>query len=255
MRAAQCGLAIALLLGTIGTGRACDRATYVVAIDPGHTRKSPGAISAHGLPEVQFNERLAREVKDALKRAGFGQTFLTNLDQGETTLLQRAERANDRNAKLFISIHHDSAQPQLLSTWQYGGQPRQYTDTIAGYSLFVSDHNPQAAQSLRFAHLLGARLRGRCLVPSLHHADKLPGEGRELLDQHLGIYRFDDLVVLHATNMPAVLFEAGVIVNRKEESLLRSPGYRNKLVDAVAGAVADFCADATAPRTPAGKCP
>ena len=43
---------------------------------------------------------------------------------------------------------------------------------------------------------VGARLRDACLVPTLHHAEKIPGESRELLDAQLGIYRFDDLAAL-----------------------------------------------------------
>jgi hypothetical protein len=90
-------------------------------------------------------------------------------------------------------------------------------------------------------------LRNVCLTPSLHHAEKIPGESREPLDEKLGIYRFDDLVVLKSARMPAVLFEAGVIVNRNEELLLRSATHQKKLASALAGAVADFC-DGRAPQ-------
>lgn len=36
-------------------------------------------------------------------------------------------------------------------------------------------------------------------MPSLHHAEPIHGENRELLDTTLGIYRFDDLTVLKKT--------------------------------------------------------
>jgi len=41
--------------------------------------------------------------------------------------------------------------------------------------------------------------------------------------------------------MPAVLVEAGVIVNRNEELLLRSADHQKKLASALVGAVVDFC--------------
>jgi N-acetylmuramoyl-L-alanine amidase len=241
MRAALRGMVLGLVLAAGSAARACDRAAFAIAIDPGHTRASPGAISARGVPEAEFNEVLAQRVMTKLEKEGFATAFLTHHNQASISLLDRALRAGERNAQLFVSIHHDSAQPQLLSTWTYRGRQRPYSEDIAGYSLFVSDSNGDAAGSLRFAQLLGSHLRGSCLTPTLHHAEKIPGESRELLDEKLGIYRFDDLVVLKSARMPAVLFEAGVIVNRDEELLLRSATHQKKLASALAGAVVDFC--------------
>jgi hypothetical protein len=51
-----------------------------------------------------------------------------------------------------------------------------------------------------------------------HHAEPIKGENRELVNPELGIYRFDDLIVLKSAAMPAALLECGVIVNRSEES-------------------------------------
>jgi len=234
-------LALGLVLAAGSAARACDRAAFAIAIDPGHTRASPGATSARGVPEAQFNEVLARRVLTQLKREGFSKAFLTNRNQAAISLLDRVRRAEERNAQLFVSIHHDSAQPQLLSTWTYHDRKRSYTVDITGHSLFVSHNNGDAAGSLRFAQLLGSRLLGKCLTPTPHHAEMISGERREFLDEKLGIYRFDDLVVLKAARMPAVLFEAGVIVNRNEELLLRSADHQKKLASALVGAVVDFC--------------
>jgi len=46
---------------------------------------------------------------------------------------------------------------------------------------------------------------------------------RQLLDAQAGVYRYDQLIVLKETRMPAVLLEAGSIVNRTEELLLATP--------------------------------
>ena len=126
---------------------------------------------------------------------------------------------------------------------------RSYTDDFKGHSIFVSQQNGDAAGSLRFAQLLGDRLRNRCFAPTLHHAEKIAGEGRELLDMERGIYRFDDLVVLRSTRMPAVLFEAGLIVNRHEETRLRSARHQKRMVAAIADAIVDFCGGAAPPES------
>jgi N-acetylmuramoyl-L-alanine amidase len=71
---------------------------------------------------------------------------------------------------------------------------------------------------------------------------------RELVDADAGIYRFDQLVVLKVTRMPAVLLEAGSIINRQEELELGTPERRSKASTAIVSAVEDFCAARTSPR-------
>jgi hypothetical protein len=51
-----------------------------------------------------------------------------------------------------------------------------------------------------------------------------------------------NLAVLYESHMPAVLLEAGMIVNRAEEQVLSSPARRATVAKAVAGAVERFCA-------------
>jgi len=247
------GLAGVLVWGAAVAG-ACERTGFVVAVDPGHTAAQPGAISARGVPEVQFNDRLGARIVAALRDAGFVRSFLTRRGDGPVTLQQRAQIANARGAQLLLSVHHDSAQPHKLQTWVYRGQPRSYTDQISGFSLFVSARNAEPARSEAFARLLGARLLAACRQPTLHHAEPIAGEGRELLDARIGLYRFDDLAVLRLAQMPAVLFEAGVIVHRDEERRLRSKAQQRRIAAAVAAAVADFCAERPAAAGPAPAC-
>jgi N-acetylmuramoyl-L-alanine amidase len=230
---------------------ACDSAGFAIAIDPGHTRASPGATSARGVPEVQFNAQLAEVVLRELRRAGFAQSFLTVEDQAPVTLPERPARAEAQHARLFLSLHHDAVQPQYLSDWVYEGRSQRYSDRFSGYSLFVSARNADEARSLRMAQLLGAEFRRRTLVPTLHHAEPIAGENRPLLDPALGIYRFDDLVVLKRAAMPAVLIEAGLIVNRADELQLDSASFRQTLAEAITAAARQFCDEA--PDAPPGS--
>ena len=61
------------------------------------------------------------------------------------------------------------------------------------------------------------------------------------LDPMRGIYRRNNLIVLSKTDMPAVLVEAGVIVNRTEESVVSTPAYQGIIAAAIVGAVRAFC--------------
>jgi hypothetical protein len=68
-----------------------------------------------------------------------------------------------------------------------------------------------------------AALTERGLAYSAHHAEPIRGEGRQLIDKALGIYRYDQLFVLRFNAAPAVLLEAGIIVNCADEVVLASP--------------------------------
>jgi len=75
------------------------------------------------------------------------------------------------------------------------------------------------------------------MPPTSHHAEKIPGENRELVVPELGVYRFDKLIVLRTTKMPAALLECGVIINPAEEEELKEPERQMKVVRAVRAAV------------------
>lgn len=233
------------VLSLITTGAAwsdeyTDCPGFRVALDIGHTLRDPGAISARGRTEFSFNATLAREVRAGLAVAGI-EAFPINEDGTIESLEQRTMAAKRERAALFLSIHHDSVQPRYLSEWTVDGHTHRYSDHFRGFSLFVSERNTAYHESLHFATLLGRQLLARGLTPTLHHAEPIPGENRPLLNDELGIYRFDDLVVLRTATVPAVLFEAGVIVHRDEELDLSDPAYRARHVRAVVAAVGDYC--------------
>ena len=219
----------------------CEPETFKVAIDIGHTPRSGGAISARGKPEYEFNRQMASELRDELVKRGFQSTILINETAQEISLRSRTRVAHKHGAKLFISIHHDSVQPKYLSRWTVDGVTRRYSDRFSGYSLFYSNKNPWEASSKAFAFLLGEELLRRGHSPSLHHAEPIRGENRPLIDERLGVYRFDDLVVLKTALMPAVLVECGIIVNRDEELALTSTEFRNRINEAILAAVESFC--------------
>jgi N-acetylmuramoyl-L-alanine amidase len=64
---------------------------------------------------------------------------------------------------------------------------------------------------------------------------------RELIDEEAGVYRYDHLIVLHSAHMPAVLLEAGSIINRQEELELATPERRLMVAEAITAAVEEFC--------------
>jgi N-acetylmuramoyl-L-alanine amidase len=226
-------LAACAALACTACAAAPPMSSSVIAVDVGHSKEHPGAISARGVPEFQFNANLAREVAAAL-----GQDKMTvaliGADGAMTGLKERTTQARAARAGFFLSIHHDSVKPAYLKPWQWHGAEHQYADAqFSGFGLFVSRKNPRLLQSLRCASAIGARLQAAGFHHSTYHADRVLGEGREWADEKDGVYYYDNLVVLKTAKQPAVLLEAGVIANRDEEAALASAQEQEKMVRAV----------------------
>jgi N-acetylmuramoyl-L-alanine amidase len=223
---------------------ACQPAAFRVVLDVGHTAGVPGADSARGVCEYDFNLQLADAIKAALLSAGFTKTVrLITATRPYAGLFERAARANEMHADLFIAIHHDSVPDRLIEKWEFNGEKHQYCDRFRGYSIFVSEANADLKGSLAFGHLLGSELQARGMHYTPHYTLPLMGRYRhELVDADAGVYRYDQLIVLRNTRMPAVLLEAGSIVNRKEELELATPERRALIGAATVAAVDQFCA-------------
>jgi N-acetylmuramoyl-L-alanine amidase len=230
---------------------ACGRAAFRVIIDVGHSAQVPGARSARGVPEFVFNLKLAERIEQQLIAAGFQRSVLL-ITEGPARkgLVERVKRANALGADLFLSIHHDSVPDKFLEKWEFEGEQRSFSDRFSGHSIFISHDNSNRGRSLIFARLLGSQLRERGLQYTRHYTDRIMGPRQRLLvDAQAGVYRYDQLVVLRNPGMPAVLLEAGSIINREEELRMGSAEHQALISGAVADAVEMFCT-AHRPRSP-----
>jgi N-acetylmuramoyl-L-alanine amidase len=182
-----------------------------IAIDVGHYLDEPGVISASGVSEFELNRRLAEAVANALAESGV-QARLIGTDGQHASLTARTAEA--RGTRLFASIHHDSTRAKF----QPIRDPR-----FAGFSIWVSRKNRATAASIACAGQVADRLIAAGFTPSHYHADPILGEGRPVIDWQRGIFARDALAVLNTAHSPAILIEAGVVVNPSEEARLREP--------------------------------
>ena len=221
----------------------CDPSKFKIVVDVGHTAESGGARSARNVDEFLFNHRLARRIEQKLKAEGFAETRLL-LTEGKArrSLVKRVAAANDLQANLFLSIHHDSVPNKFLEDWEFEGKKRHYSDRFSGYSVFVSRRNPDFKTSLAFAELVAKEMKAFGLPYAEQYSQPIMGRHRHsLLNKETGVYSYDELVVLRKTRMPAVLLEAGSIINREEELEMASPERRNIISSGVVAAVKQFC--------------
>ena len=209
-----------------------------IALDAGHSIKSQGAISSRGVMEFEFNRQLVLTLDAEFKRRGVTTTLIAVEGRTED-LVSRPRKAKDAGAQLFVAIHHDSAKARFHHDWVFEGRPRKFLDDrFRGFSLFVSRNNPQWPQALKCASAIGAQLIVQGFKPSRYHADAVLGESREFADEINGVHFFDNLAVLRHAIIPALLFEAGVIVNRDDEALLAQSATQQRIAVAMTAGVA-----------------
>ena len=220
-------------------------------LDVGHTAISEGATSARNVAEFTFNLRLAQRIEQKLKADGFAETkLLVTEGKARPSLVKRVAAANDLHANLFLSIHHDSVPNTLLEDWEFEGKKSHFSDRFSGYSVFVSRSNPDFKTSLAFAELVGKEMKAQGLHYAQQYTQAIMGRYQHpLLNKETGVYSYDELVVLRKTRMPAVLLEAGSIINRDEELKMGSPERQDIISSAVAAAVKEFCHPRAFPRS------
>jgi N-acetylmuramoyl-L-alanine amidase len=221
----------------------CDPAKFRIVVDVGHTAQSEGAISARNVAEFSFNLRLAQRIEQKLKAEGFAETrLLLTEGKAKASLVKRVTAANDLHADLFLSIHHDSVPDKLLENWEFEGKKSHFSDRFSGYSVFVSRDNPDFKTSFSFAELVAKEMKAEGLQYAKQYTQAIMGHYQHpLLDKETGVYSYDQLIVLRKTRMPAVLLEAGSIINRDEEREMASHERRNIISSAVTMAVKEFC--------------
>jgi N-acetylmuramoyl-L-alanine amidase len=221
----------------------CNPSKLRIVLDVGHTAESEGAISARNVAEYVFNLRLAQRIEEKLKAEGFAETrLLLTEGKAKPSLAKRVAAANNLHANLFLSIHHDSVPNSFLEDWEFAGKKSHFSDRFSGYSVFVSRNNPDFKTSLSFAELVGKEMKAQGLQFAQQYTQAVMGRYQHpLLNKETGVYGYDQLVVLRSTRVPAVLLEAGSIINRDEELKMDSPERRDVISNAVAAAAKEFC--------------
>ena len=128
-RAVGHGLLALLLAAVVGVARADGDAPGLVAVDVGHTLEAPGATSARGRGEFEFNRDLSVHVVDALRARGWAVGTI-NADGRIASLRARPQAAGEAGAAFLLSLHHDSVNAFELRPWTWEGRALDYNDEL-----------------------------------------------------------------------------------------------------------------------------
>lgn len=217
-----------------------------VVIDPGHGGKDPGAIGPSGLKEKDVVLDIALRLQKLLEKKTDLKVVLTRSDDRFMGLNDRTTFANQAGGKLFVSIHCNASKYRsaggcetyflaparneramevaLLenSVIKYEESKNQYQDlTEENYILLAMAQAEFVRESETLADVVQKKVK-------LHIQLKDRG-----VDQ-AGFY------VLVGASMPAILFEAPFITNKREEKLLKTKKFRQKIAQALYESILEF---------------
>ncbi len=215
------------------------RPVHRVVIDAGHGGKDPGAQARSGLREKDVVLRVARELRDQLKKEGLDVRMTRDGDR-YLSLEERTGIANSLEADLFVSIHANASRKRsshgvetyLLDT-RYDKQTARVAARENGTTVADLDDLHKILASLRLGY--NERFAAR-LAFQLHRS--LVGELRRNYrgTQDLGVKR-GPFMVLFAARMPAVLVEIGFLSNASEAKRLRSKAFTKATARGIASGI------------------
>lgn len=181
----------------------------VIVIDGGHGGKDPGTIGFSGNYEKNINLEVSKKLKKKLKSNGY-KVILTRDSDEYVDNLVRAKLANKKKARVFISIH---------------GNAMENNNSTNGIQVLYYPNRESTIGDLNNNEL--AQIMMKSLINGTGANDK-------------GIIEREDLIVLNQTKMPAIIIECGFLSNEKEEKLLLTDDYQNKMVDSIIDGLEEY---------------
>lgn len=221
------------------------RRTRLIALDPGHGGKDPGALGTRGTQEKKVVLAIARQVQRQLRATGRYRVMLTRTSDTFVALRERVARAQEAKADLFLSLHADS-------------HPNSGVRGASVYTLSeaASDREAEALaarENRADAVVSGLRLAGepdnvaRTLVAMSQRStvnasrrladiivDTFARHGLRLLRRS---HRQAGFAVLTSPDIPAALVELGYLSNPQDERLLTVRQHQIALARALCAAV------------------
>ena len=213
---------------------------FVIAIDPGHGGRDPGAIGKRGTREKDIALAVGKKMKALVNRTPGYKAILTRDADRYVSLRNRVKKAREVEADIFVSLHADAfrkshvkgASVYALSlsgasseAARWAAKKENASDLIGGISLDDKDD------------LIRSVLVDLSQTATIQESLEL---GSDVLSQISKVSRLNNkrvqqagFAVLKAPDMTSILIETAFLSNPAEEQKLRSPKHQQKLAKAV----------------------
>jgi N-acetylmuramoyl-L-alanine amidase len=225
----------------------------LIALDPGHGGRDPGALGVRGTQEKGVVWTIAGELKQQLMAGGRYRVMLTRAGDNYVALRERVARAQALKADLFLSIHADSHPDPGVRGASVYTLSEEATDREAA-ALAARENRADkvvsgvalANQSDTVAAALVAMSQRGTLNDSCRLADTIVStfgqNGVRLLPR---THRKAGFAVLTSPDIPAALVELGYLSNVQDEKLLTVRQHQLALARALRASIdAHFAAGA-----------
>jgi N-acetylmuramoyl-L-alanine amidase len=228
----------------------------LVALDPGHGGRDPGALGVRGTQEKGVVWTIAGELRQQLMASGRYRVMLTRAGDSFVPLRERVARAQAVKADLFLSIHADSHPDPGVRGASVYTLSEDASDREAA-ALAARENRADAVvsgvrlanQSDTVARTLVAMSQRSTVNDSRRLADTIVltfgQSGVRLLPR---THRQAGFAVLTSPDIPAALVELGYLSNPQDEKLLTVRQHQLSLARALRASIDAHFAAGTATR-------
>lgn len=217
-----------------------------IMVDPGHGGRDYGAVSKNKTKEKDINLKVAKFLKEELKKEGF-EVFLTRERDTFLTLSERTKFANKIGADLFISLHCNAS--QRLTETSNGVEVYFLSEAKTDWERAVA---ALENASLRYEFpeekipdgIIEAILLDMAQTEFLYESQKLAEILQKSISRELKIadrgVKQAGFYVLNGCYSPAVLVEMGFITTPSDEKLLKDEKFQKSISKAIVQGVKKF---------------
>ncbi|WP_298042872.1 N-acetylmuramoyl-L-alanine amidase, partial [uncultured Clostridium sp.] len=217
------------------------RKTKLVVIDPGHEIESvdKGAVATHnGISYIEgnLNLQIAVKLKAELEAKGI-QVYMTRegskvIDNDSSeSLRKRVNVANEMNADLFVSIHHNSfTNPSANGFEVYYSTGTPITKTFISDRMITKDGRDLTLETSAYS----SRSNTEKVVVSKELAIEITNESSATLDLYNRGAKDSNFYVCKNTKMPSILIENGFLTNQTEAEKVSTSRHQQRLAEITA---------------------
>jgi N-acetylmuramoyl-L-alanine amidase len=213
-----------------------------VVLDPGHGGHDTGTIGPGGLMEKDLVLDVAQRLGALIEERLGAEVVYTRTGDTSVSLEERTALANQKQADLFLSIHANSG----INT-AAGSETYYLSFTTSRTALDVAAReNASSNRNIRELQVLIEKIALKDKVEeSREFAAKVQASlykgllGVNSQSRDRGVRKAPFEVLIEAL-MPSVLTEIAFLSNPREERLLKSPDYRQKIAEALCQGVAQY---------------
>ncbi len=213
-----------------------------IVIDPGHGGRDPGA-SAHGIRESELTLDIALRLEKLLAAEPGIEVVLTRRTNVYVPLEERTAIANREGADLFLSIHANASRNTAahgVETYYLSFAATPDAEAVAARENAASDRSMNSLPDIIKAIALNDKLdESRDLAGMVQEAvvTRLRRSNKNV--RNLGVKKAPFVVLIGAA-MPSVLAEVSFLTNRQEAQLLKTAAYKQRIAEALHGAVMNY---------------